>query len=601
MRRIAGLLVIGLVAGCDTTEAPAPPASTALPVPVAVPLDSDGMPQPEVLAESQVLHRGNSEEPATLDPHRAEGVPAANILRDLFEGLVTTDPEGRLVPGAAGRWDISRDGLTYTFYLRDEGAWSNGDPLTADDFVYSMRRSVNPDTATLYGRMLAPVANAPDILAGRAEVDQLGVEALNELTVQIRLTSPTPYFLGLLTHAATYPVHRESLERHGSDWVQPGNLVSNGAYQLSEWNPRASMTLKRNPFYHDAERVLIDEVVYYPIEDQNTEFQRFRAGDLAWTDEVPHNQFRWIRQNLPNALNVSPWFGSYFFGFNLTRPPFEDNLELRQALTLAIDRDILTGKVTQFGELPSFRLVPEGLPDYQGPEIEAAGWSQSRREERARELYREAGYSAENPLEVELRYNTSENHRKLAVAISAMWKQVLGVRTRLVNEEFRVFLQNRELKRVTEVFRMGWIGDYQDPFTFLELFRAGHRRNDSGYANSSYDQLLEQIASERIPARRRNLMREAERMLLADQVVLPVYTYVTKRLVHPLLRGWAPNVMDFHLSRQMYFVRARGDENATASEPEAEAENSAAAMDEGSNDDHEPPIQATDDEPRTDD
>ncbi|MDT8439115.1 MAG: peptide ABC transporter substrate-binding protein [Wenzhouxiangellaceae bacterium] len=562
--RAAWLLALPLLVGCgprDPGEGDGkdPANAPRLPEPVAVQLDASGQPLPDVLAQTQLLRRGNSEEPGTLDPHRAEGVPAANILRDLFEGLVTTDPEGRLIPGAAGRWDISRDGLTYTFYLREDGAWSNGEPVTADDFVFSLRRSVDPDTATVHGRMLAPIANADDILAGRAAVETLAVTALNERSVQIRLTAPTPYFLGLLTHAATYPVHRASLERHGSDFVQPGKLVSNGAFELAEWNPRASMRLQRNPHYHAAGRVVIEEVVYYPIEDQNTEFQRFRAGDLDWTDQVPHNQFRWISRNLPAALSVSPWFGSYFYGFNLTRPPFEDNLALRQALTLAIDRDILTGKVTQFGEIPSFWLVPQGLPDYDGPEIEAAAWSQAKREQRARELYNEAGYSEDYPLEVELRYNTSENHRKIAVSMAAMWKQVLGVRTRLINEEFRVFLQNRELKRRTEAFRFGWIGDYQDPYTFLELFRSGHRRNDVGYANPTFDRLLEQIAAERIPARRRNLMREAERMLLADQVVLPVYTYVTKRLVDPLLKGWAPNVMDFHPSAQMFFVKAQSD------------------------------------------
>ena len=527
-----------------------------LPVPVEVTLDADGRPDPAVLAEVQELHRGNGEEPQTLDPHRAEGVPAANILRDLFEGLVTTAPDGRLIPGTAGRWDISRDGLTYTFYLRDNARWSNGEPVTAGDFVFSLRRSVDPGTAAVFGRMLVPIDNAAEILAGRMPVDALGVEALNERTVQIRLSDPTPYFLGLLTHSATYPVHRASLEEHGAAFVQPGRLVSNGAFRLVDWQPRSSIALERNEHYHSVDRVILDRVVYYPIEDENTEFQRFRLGDLHWTYEVPNSQFDWLQRNLADALVVSPWFGTYFFGFNLTREPFRDNLALRRALNLAVDREILTGKVTRFGEIPTFNLVPEGLPDYPPPVPEEADWSQAEREERARELYRLAGYNEQNPLEVELRYNTSENHRRIAVAVAAMWKQVLGVRTRLVNEEFRVFLQNRQLKRRTEVFRAGWIGDYQDAYTFLELFHSEHPRNDSGYANPRYDRLLAQIGNERIAARRRNLMVEAERLLLADQVVLPVYTYVTKRLVQPLLQGWAPNVMDFHPSQQMYFVRA---------------------------------------------
>ncbi len=552
-----------LLAGCG--EPDPQPAAPALDLPEAVELvrSDGGRPAPEILAATQVLHRGNGEEPQTLDPHRAEGVPAANVLRDLFEGLTTTAPDGRIVPGAAGRWDISRDGLTYTFYLRPDGRWSNGDPLTADDFVYSFRRSVNPDTAAAYGRMLAPIENAESILAGDLPPERLGVEALNERTVQIRLQHPTPYFLGLLTHASTYPVHRSSLERFGDDFVQPGNLVSNGAYELVDWVPRSRIVLERNAEWRAAEDVIIERVVFYPIEDETTEFQRFRVGDLDWTDQVPSNQFRWLSRNLTRALSVSPWFGTYFFGFNLTRPPFEDSPALRKALNFAVDREILTDKVTQFGEIPTFNLVPEGLPDYDPPTPEYAELSQDQREDMARELYAQAGYSEGSPLEVELRYNTSENHRKIAVAISAMWKQVLGVRTRLVNEEFRVFLQNRRLKRNTEVFRAGWIGDYQDPYSFLELFHSEHRRNDAGYDNPRYDRLLDRIATERIPARRRNLMVEAERMLLEDQVVLPVYTYVTKRLVNPLLKGWAPNVMDFHPSHHMFFVKARGQEAPT--------------------------------------
>lgn len=548
---------VALLSACGDREGAEAPPAIELAEPMDVERTASGRPVEAILAERQVLHRGNGEEPQTLDPHRAEGVPAANILRDLFEGLTTTAPDGRIVPGAAGRWDISRDGTIYTFYLRENGRWSNGEPVTASDFVFSFRRSVDPDTAGSSGRMLAPIENASAILAGSLAPGALGVEALNERTIQIRLENPTPYFLGLLTHASTYPVHPGSIERHGQEFVQPGNLVSNGAYRLSGWTPRSRIVLDRNPFWHAADEAIIDRVVFYPIEDENTEFQRFRVGDLDWTQEVPSNQFRWLVANLPEALSVSPWFGTYFFGFNLTRPPFEDNAALRKALNLAIDRDILTGKVTQFGEIPTFTLVPDGLPDYEPPTLALATASQAEREAMAREFYAEAGYSDQSPLEVELRYNTSENHRKIAVSVAAMWKQVLGVRTRLVNEEFRVFLQNRRLKRNTEVFRAGWIGDYQDAYSFLELFHSGHRRNDAGYDNETYDRLLERIATERIPARRRNLMAEAERMLLQDQVVLPVYTYVTKRLVNPLLKGWAPNVMDAHPSHHMFFVKPK--------------------------------------------
>lgn len=307
-------LAVAVATGCaerDGGEPVQPPPR--LPEPVEAAFNDDGRPLPDVLAEQQVVHRGNGEEPQTLDPHLAEGVPSANILRDLFEGLTTTSPDGRIVPGAALHWDISRDGLTYTFFLRPEARWSNGESLTAADFVWSWRRAVDPETGASYGRMLAPVVNAGAILSGELPAVELGVEALNETTFQVRLEDPTPYFLGLLTHPTTYPVWRPGVETFGSSHVRPGNLVSNGAYQLIDWQVRSRIELARNPHYHGVESVVVEGVVYYPFEDENTEFNRFRAGDLHWTYQVPSNQFRWLQNNLSEALMVAPWFGTYFF------------------------------------------------------------------------------------------------------------------------------------------------------------------------------------------------------------------------------------------------------------------------------------------------
>jgi oligopeptide transport system substrate-binding protein len=269
-------------------------------------------------------------------------------------------------------------------------------------------------------------------------------------------------------------------------------------------------------------------------------------------------------------LIVSPWLGSYFFGFNLTREPFMENPALRRALVLAIDRDVLTRKVTQFGEQPSYALVPPGVDDYIPAVPDYAGWTQAERNEEAQRLYAQAGYSEQKPLAIELRYNTSENHKKIALAVASMWKQVLGVQTTLVNEEWKVFLQNREQKAITQVFRAGWISDYNDPYSFLELFRTGHVRNDYGYTNTSFDALLEEIARERGPARRDRMMVEAERMLLEDNAIIPVYTYVTKRLVDRHIRGWQDNVMDHHLSRHMFKLKSRDSQPLQPPEPAAE-------------------------------
>ncbi|MGD8358018.1 MAG: peptide ABC transporter substrate-binding protein [Lysobacterales bacterium] len=546
--------------------------------PVELVMTEEGLPAPYVLANEQVLYRGNGEEPETLDPHRAIGVPSAHVLRDLFEGLTTETADGELVPGAAQGWNISRDARTYTFYMRRDLVWSNGDPLKAEDFVYSLRRAASPETASDAAVMLLPIQNAREVLAGELPLEDLGVSLLDDHTLQITLTGPTPYFLGLLAHPVAFPVNRRNVETFGDQFSRPGNLVSNGAYVLKGWKPRVSIELEKNGRFREADRTIIERVFYMPVEDQSTELNQFRAGELDWTNEVPNNQFRWLQKHYPDELVVSPWMGSYFFGFNLTREPFIDNPSLRMALILAIDRQIITDKVTQFGEMPSFALVPPGIDGYVPFSPEYADWTQEERNHEARRLFEQAGYSETRPLRVEIRYNTSENHKKIALAVASMWKQVLGVHTTLVNEEFRVFLQNRAQKVLTQVFRAGWVSDYNDPYSFLELFGTGHSRNDYGYSNSTFDALLEQVGTERVRARRERLMFEAERVLMTDNVIIPVYTYVTKRLVDPHLGGWRNNVMDHHPSRFMFKLKSRPDTPANPvtpadGEPEATEDN----------------------------
>jgi oligopeptide transport system substrate-binding protein len=328
---------------------------------------------------------------------------------------------------------------------------------------------------------------------------------------------------------------------------------------LTKWVPRVEIVLEKSPAFREADRTLVERVHYLPIEDHSTEVKAFRSGEIDWTNEVPANQFKWLQKNYPDELVISPWMGSYFFGFNLTREPFIDNPSLRMALVLAVDRQILADKVAQFGEQPSYALVPPGIDGYVPFSPEYADWTQEERNHEARRLYEQAGYSEERPLRIEIRYNTSENHKKMALAVASMWKQVLAVNTTLVNEEFRVFLQNRAQKVVTQVFRAGWISDYNDPYSFLELFRTGHGRNDYGYSNSTFDALLDQVGTERVRARRERLMFEAERVLMSDQVIIPLYTYVTKRLVSPQLKGWENNVMDHHQTRHMFKLRWQSD------------------------------------------
>ena len=548
--------------------------------PVELVLMENGRPDPAVLADEQVVLRGNGEEPATLDPHLAQGVPSSHILRDLFEGLTTESPEGKVIPGATLRWNISRDARTYTFYLRRDMLWSNGDPVTADDFVFSLRRAASPETASPSATMLLPIQNAREVLADELPMEDLGIALLDEYTLQITLTGPTPYFLGLLTDPVAYPLNRRNLEEFGDGFSRPGKLVSNGAYVLRNWTHRVSVELGKNQLYREAENTIIERVIFLPIEDVSVEVTRFRSGALDWTNTVPNNQFAWLRRNYPDELVISPWMGSYFFGFNLEVEPFVQNPELRQALIFAIDRQIITDKVTQFGEQPSFALVPPGVDDYIPFVPEYADWTQEQRNEEARRLYELAGYSDENPLRIEIRYNTSENHKKIALAIASMWKQVLGVNATLVNEEFRVFLQNRQQKAITQVFRAGWISDYNDPYSFLELFRTGDGRNDYGYSNSIFDAVLDEVGTERIRARRARLMFEAERVLLTDFAIIPIYSYVTKRLVDQHLKGWQNNVMDHHLTRYMFKLKSRQAGEAVVEKEETAVEKEETAVEE---------------------
>ncbi len=506
------------------------------------------------LAERQVFRKGNGAEPQTLDPHRAEGVPSSNIQRDLFEGLTSEAPNGKIIPGAAERWDISDDLRVYTFYLRPDARWSNGDPVTAHDFEYSLKRSVDPATLSRYSAILYPIENAEAVANGKKSPQALGVTALDDLTLEIRLNAPTPYFLGLLTHSTTLPVHQASVEKYGSKFSRAGNLVNNGAYTLDAWVVQSHIKLVRNPMYWDNARTTVEEVYYYAIENQDAELKRYRADELDFTYELPYKQLTWVRNNLAGELVIAPYLGSYFYGFNVTRPPFRDNRNLRLALSMAVDRDIITGKVTGAGEIPAYGWIP-AVTGYRQQKPEWADWTQQQRNAEAKRLYREAGYSDEKPLEVEILYNTHQNHKRIAVAIASMWKQSLGVKVSLVNQEWKVFLETRKAKQTTKIYRAGWIGDYNDPNSFAELRLSYNKQNDTGYGNPEYDALLEQAAQEGNLKKRAELIEAAERILIDDAVSIPIYFYVTKRLVKPWVRGFEPNILDHHYTKDIQILK----------------------------------------------
>jgi oligopeptide transport system substrate-binding protein len=502
----------------------------------------------------QVLKRGNGAEPLTLDPHLAVSLPSLNILRDLFEGLVGTAPDGTPVPGVAESWDTSGDGLSWRFALRSDARWSNGEPVIAGDFVAGMRRALDPATGSASAGLLAPILNARAVMTRRMPPEELGVEALDDHTLVIRLSAPTPWLLDLLTHPVSSPLYRPALEQHGEEFARAGRLISNGPFHLADWQPQQSITLARNHNYWDRRNVAIDQVIYYPIEDQDVELQRYRDGKLHWTSDVPHHQLGLVRRRLGDELSITPRLAVTWLGLNVTRPPFDDSPELRRALALAIDRELIVRSVTGAGEVPAYNWVPP-MAGYPSQVPTWASLPRRRQVEEARRLFEAAGFG-ETPLELELLYPGGLNNRRLAIAVAAMWRETLGVQTRLREEPFGEFLESRNDLGTTMVFRSGWAADYRDPFSFAGLFDSETGASDTGWRNVDYDELLQASMQARNPRRRLALLGEAELLLLDEQPIIPLYFDVRRRLVKPEIRGWEPNPMDLHPSRHFYIVAA---------------------------------------------
>jgi len=507
------------------------------------------------LAKEQTFHRGNGTEPHSLDPHIAEGVPSSNIHRDLYQGLLGETPNGDLMPGVASAWEINEDGTEYIFHIRPTAKWSNGDPVTAEDFVFSWRRVVDPVTASNYSQMLAPILNADKIIKGDLPITALGVIAINEKTLKVKLHSPTPFFLGILTHSTAYPIHLGSFRKHGDKHTRPGNLVSNGAYMLEEWEVQSHVKLIRNKYYWDNENTTIDNVYYYPTEDLNGEVLRYRAGEIDYTYQLPVSQIDRLKETLPKELNIVPYLGIYYYGLNLTQAPFKDTpVELRQALSMAIDREILTDKVLKDGSLPAYGWVPPGTLNYESKEYPWGKLSQEKRREKAKELYKKAGYSDKNPFRVEIRYNTHQNHKKVALAVAAMWKKNLGVIATIINQEWKVYIDVRQQKRVTQVFRSGWIADYNDPFSFIEMGLSYNGMNNTGYNNSEFDKLVSHSLQAKTLQERTSFLQQAETLMLNDFPYIPIYYYTTKRLVKPYIGGYVNNIMDHQYTKDFYII-----------------------------------------------
>jgi oligopeptide transport system substrate-binding protein len=494
-----------------------------------------------------VLERGNGPEPDSLDPARAQGLSAHQVLRDLYEGLFVEDSDGVVVPGVALSWVVDSTKLHWTFELDPTSVYADGRAVLAQDFVYAFNRALDPANAAPYAAALLPIAGATERLAGKPT--PLQVHALGPHRLKLSLVQPSVDLPARLSLPIAYPVDFAQFE----SGVAAGRKVinGNGPYRLVDWKPGAWIELEANPHHPQVQRLAIDRVRFHVTEDAATEARRFEAGELHLTETVPPQSVHRLRARYGDQLKIGPALGTFFLGYNLRRPPFADQPQLREALSLALDRDLLVRLVTGTGERPTHALLPPELGGQTGEKP-----TSTERLARARKLYRAAGYSASNPLQLELRFNTSSLNRRLMLAVSAMWQEQLGVETRLRNEDWKVFVRNRRAGLITEVFRGGWNADFADALNFLEPFSSQSSMNMTGYADRVFDDLL--TAASRAPTQhtRQDLLQKAHDRLLSAHAIIPIFQYTTKHLVSDRVVGFKANPLDHHPTR---YLRWRTD------------------------------------------
>ncbi|MDP3069784.1 MAG: peptide ABC transporter substrate-binding protein [Opitutaceae bacterium] len=497
-----------------------------------------------------ILHVGNGAEPQSLDPHLAGGTVDHNVLSALYEGLVTLDEE-TFAPGAgaAERWEVSPDGLTYTFHLRRDAQWSNGDPLTARDWMFSFRRALSPALGSEYKDALFPVKNAEAFARGRVtDFAQVGFRAPDDFTLEIELAQPTAYFLTVLRTNVCFPVHAPSVERGGArlddrtaKWSRAAPLVSNGPFRLREWRDHRHIAAEKNPHYWDAARVRLREVVYYPSESTQNQELSFRAGQLHTTWDVPLSKLDAYRKETPALLRVEPYFESYFFRFNTTRAPFTD-ARVRRALALAIDRDAIVKNILRGGQTPAHALTPPGLASYTPPVALASDLAA------AKKLLAEAGFPGGRGFpRTELTTISSEINQRIAEAVQQMWRRDLGIEITIIQKEFKVLLQAIDNAVLDfAIVRGRWIAEYPDPLTYLSIFTAGNGVNGTGFADPAYDALIAAAAREPTPAARLAALQRAETHLLERTPIAPIYWGSRTTLVASSVRGWKNSPLGFH-------------------------------------------------------
>lgn len=518
----------------------------------ALALAGCGGPKPASEASgAKVLHVGNSSEPLTLDPHGASGTWENNIIGAMFMGLTTEDINAEPIPGMAESWTTSEDGLVWTFKLRD-ATWSDGVPVTAQDFEFAFRRILDPKTAAKYAAILYDIKNAPEVNEGKLPLDQLGVRAIDAKTFEITLSHPAPYLPTMLMHYTSFPVPKHVVEKFGKDWIRPENIQVNGSYKLIEWQTNNFVKVRKNDRFFDAANVCINEIFYYPTNDVNAAERRVRNGELDINNDIPGQKVEFLKEQLPGYVRIAPYMGTWYAIANTTDARFKD-ARVRQALNMAIDRDFITKEVLRAGQVPTFAFVPPGMANYKGGAT--VGWASMPVEQRrveARKLLEAAGFGPNNPLTFTYAHRNTGDNPRIAPAIQNDWQSIAPwVKVSLAPTDTQIHYDNLSQNNF-EVADAAWIADFNDPINFLMLLDSQSGQLNYGrYVNTTFDGLLAQARQERDLSKRADLLLQAENKLLADSAVFPVYTYVSKNLVNPRVTGWNDNIVDIHRPRYM--------------------------------------------------
>lgn len=494
----------------------------------------------------QVLHRGIGHDLAGLDPHLATQASDYSVLSALFEGLVAEDPvDLHPVPGVAERWELSPDGLTYTFHLRANARWSTGEPVTAQDFIASWRRILTPALGADYANFLYVIQGAQAFHQGLAGFEQVGLAAPDSRTLRVTLEHRTSYFLAMLNHQAWFPVHLATIEKYGAatdranTWARPGHFVGNGPFTLKAWRAGQEIVVEKSNTYWDRATVRLNGIHFYAIDSLDVEERTFRAHQLHLTDALPTGKIDTYRRDAPNLLRIDPLLGTYFYRLN-TKRPFLSDPRIRRALALAVDRDAIVEKILRGGQQPAVAFTPPGTAGYTSSAALATNV------EAARKLLADAGYPGGKGLPTfELLFNSSESHRLIAEAVQEMWRRELGVEVRLSNQELKSTLESRRAGNY-QILRSSWTADYVDPASFLEIWRSDSGNNYTGWEDSDFDALLFAAARESDPAARLVLFQKAEAILLDAAPLIPIYHYTHVFLIDPSVRGWYPTLLDHH-------------------------------------------------------